>query len=102
MKQHASSKVRRRNVCSDFLDLLKKMNREQADISNKGGVRSRKKPIKLDDYKFERLIAECSTSGKPPTKKAKKATTETPFDICINELDEDSNLLILKWKEMQF
>lgn len=74
--------------CSDFLDLLKKK-REQADISNKGGVRSRKKPAKLDDYDFEDL-AECSTSGKPPTKKAKKATIETPFDICIDELDEDS------------
>lgn len=43
--------------CSDFLDLLKKK-REQADISNKGGVRSRKKPAKLDDYEFEDL-AEC-------------------------------------------
>lgn len=74
--------------CSDFLDLLKK-NRQQAEISNKGGVRSRKKPAKLDDYEFEGL-AECSTSGKPPTKKAKKATTETPFNTCINESDEDS------------
>ena len=61
--------------CSDFLDLLKK-NREQADIS------------KLDDYEFEGL-AECSTAGKPPTKKAKKATTGSPFNICINEVDED-------------
>ena len=59
------------------------------DISNKGGVRSRKKPLKLDDYEFEDL-AESSISGKPPTKKAKKATIETPFDICINELDEES------------
>ena len=73
--------------CSDFLDLLKK-NREQADISNKGGVRSRKKPAKLNDCEVEGLT-ECSTSGKPPAKKAKKATTETQFDICINELDED-------------
>ena len=75
--------------CSDFLRLLKK-NREQADVSNKGGVRSCKKPAKLDDYEFEGL-AKCSTSGKPPIKKAKKATTETSFDICINELDEDSD-----------
>ena len=74
--------------CSDFLDHLKKK-REQADISNKGGVRSRKTPAKLDDYEFEDL-AKCSTSGKPPTKKAKKATIETPFDFCIIELDEDS------------
>ena len=73
--------------CSDFLDLLKK-NRQQAEISNKGGVRSCKKPAKLDYYEFEDL-AECSTSGKPPTKKAKKATTETPFNTCINESDED-------------
>ena len=74
--------------CSDFLDLLKK-NRQQAEISNKGGVRSRKKPAKLDDYEFEGL-AECSTSGKPPTKKAKKATIETPFNTCTNERIEDS------------
>ena len=73
--------------CSDFLDLLKK-NREHTDISNKGGVRSHKKPAKLDDYEFQGLT-ECSTSGKPRAKKAKKATTETQFDICINELDED-------------
>ena len=51
--------------------------------------RSCKKPAKLDYYEFEGL-AECSTSGKPPTKKAKKATTETPFITCINESDEDS------------
>lgn len=74
--------------CSDFLDLLKK-NRERAEISNKGGVRSCKKPAKLDDYEFEGL-AECSTSGKPLAKKAKKTTTETSFNICFNELDEDS------------
>ena len=77
----------RKKECSDFLDLLKK-NRQQAEISNKGGVRSCKKPAKLDYYEFEDL-AECSTSGKPPTKKAKKATTETPFNTCINESDED-------------
>ncbi|CAH3174662.1 unnamed protein product [Porites lobata] len=77
----------RKKECSDFLDLLKK-NRQQAEISNKGGVRSCKKPAKLDYYEFEGL-AECSTSGKPPTKKAKKATTETPFNTSFNESDED-------------
>lgn len=90
--------------CSDFLDLLKK-SREQAEISNKGGVRSRKKPSKLDDYEFDGL-AECSTSGKPPTKKAKKATREPSFNIHINEPDEDSepfdpemegNTVLKKW-----
>ena len=59
---------------SDFFDLLKK-NREHA--------------AKLDDYEFEGL-AECSTSGKPSTKKAKKATIETPFNTCTNERIEDS------------
>ena len=74
--------------CSDFFDLLKK-NREHAEISYKWGVRSRRKPAKPDDYEFEGL-AECSTSGKPPTKKAKKTTTETPFNTCINKRVEDS------------
>ena len=74
--------------CSDFFDLLKK-NREHAEISNKWGVRIHRKPAKLDDYEFEGL-AECSTSGKPPTKKAKKATIETPFNTCTNERIEDS------------
>ena len=40
--------------CSDFLDHLKEK-REQANISNKGAVRSRKKPAKFDDYEFEDL-----------------------------------------------
>ena len=43
----------RKKECSDFLDLLKK-NRQQAEISNKGGVRSCKKPAKLDYYEFGR------------------------------------------------
>ena len=76
--------------CSDFFDLLKK-NREHVEISDKWGVRSRRKPAKLNDYEFE-CLAECSTSGKPPTKKAKKATTETPFNTCINERVDDSEL----------
>ena len=74
--------------CSDFFDLLNK-NREHAEISYNWGVRSHRKPAKPDDYEFEGL-AECSTSGKLPTKKAKKATTETPFNTCINERVEDS------------
>ena len=52
--------------CGDFVDHLKK-SREVAEISNKG-VRSRKKPLKLDDYEFQGP----TTSGKPPAKKARK------------------------------
>lgn len=37
--------------CGDFVDYFKKL-REVVEISNKGGVRSRKKLLKFDDYEF--------------------------------------------------
>lgn len=52
--------------CGDFVDHLKK-SREVAEISIKGD-RSRKKPLKLDDYEFQGP----TTSDKPPAKKARK------------------------------
>lgn len=92
--------------CGDFVDHLKK-SREVAEISNKGGVRSRKKPLKLDDYEFQGP----SASGKPPAKKARKPL-EPLFSNCpddeelelMEELEPfdpqaEGNAVLNKWKE---
>ena len=62
-----------RKECADFVDRLKK-SREEAEISNKGGVRSRKKPSKFDDYESQDPSTECliAASSKPLPKRARK------------------------------
>ena len=54
--------------CGEFVDRLKK-SREKADIRNKDG-RSRKKPLKLDDYEDPDNL---NSTGRPPVKKPRKA-----------------------------
>lgn len=90
--------------CSDFVDRLKK-SWQEAEISNKGGVRNCKKPSKLDDYDFP--ATECLDdldSGKPPAKKLRKALESGLFSNSDPE-DElepfdpemEGNAVLNKW-----
>ena len=95
-----------RKECGDFVDHLKK-SREVAEISNKGGVRSCKKPLKLDDYEFQGPTA----SGKPPARKARKPL-ESLFSNCPDpeelklmeevepfDPEAEGNAALNKWKK---
>lgn len=73
--------------CSDFIDHYK--SREVAEISNKGGVRSCKKPLKLTDYEFQGPTA--SGSDKPPAKKARK-----PLEPLFGNCSDPKELELLK------